>query len=1207
MSVTTAKCDEPIPGYRVLQRIGAGGYGEVWTAQAPGDLVKAIKFVYGLMDEDRASRELKALNRIKGVRHPFLLSLERIEVVDGQLVIVTELADSSIKDRFEICRKEGKPGIPRDELLAYLRDTADALDYMSDQHSLQHLDVKPENLLLLGGRVKVADFGLVKDIHDHTASMMGGLTPVYAPPEVFEGKPSRRSDQYSLAIVYQEMLTGVVPFPGRTAAQLAAQHLNAKPRLSSLPPEDQPIVLRALSKKPNDRFSSCRELVDALCGAIRKPASSLGSGAFSPKPAAGPSATLGATQAAEGLLGGTLPAQVTGPMGSATTGPQVTTTQPRTAAEMLQHLESVSLSIDSAATGVFASAPRVTQHTAGPIIADLSGAAAPGDAFIPPMLADLGEAPPVVDLPPPDVDLAAWRIQPTLFVGIGGTGTRVLARLQRRLQDRLPAGARELFPMLALDSDARDLTTVTHTAGLQLRPEETLALPLRKSQEYRDDSRRLLEWLSRRWLYNIPRSQLTEGMRPLGRLALVDHADQAFGRIKGLLQRLLAARRDEAVVPRVVILAAIGGGTGGGMVTDVAFAARQILDELNQPDAQVQTVLTYATNRNPQQQELAGVNALATLTELQHFHRSPFPGDLSCKLKERSATRPAISDAYLVHLGEELATEQFDTACDKVAEFLLLDSVTPTAALLAATRQLPSEQPAEGAAEGLRLRTFGLCQIGFAHDQLIEAAVKRICRGVVERWQGAPRRVNPKTSVRLVARAVVDDDPEQHIRQLTDARAQAIVQELHLEVDSLMQIVQAMAADEMGGGPEVFCRQFLAGGALKTDRATIDIWMSHANDIFGRRPDEVVTNPPPAKLLLVLEERVTRLVGQVGLAIRKTIDTLIEEPALRVYGAQRIAKGLQAHLRHVCDRLREARGKLEGEAFALESALYASVPNAKIKSKGPKFSPAEFQTVFLQVCKLRLFALSAVVASNIANSLQSHAVMAYDGLVDLSRELHHLAVQFATDEIAEEGEEDSVSSPCDDLGPLRVMVSEQLRQADDTLAQHIDEHFTANVLYPAGGLKVSITAGGAEREALVAQLHTAARHAALGKLAAIDIAGSALCGEGENQPIRRCLGSAIPRLQASGGSRRLYCVVPAEAAQSLTPEMLRSQIPAEQFSQAAAVVPDDSGDVVLLFEQGGLSVKHAAAALIDSRADMAEMASRVHTRGDVTWTPLLGQ
>jgi serine/threonine protein kinase len=258
---------EPIPGYRMRERIGAGGYGEVWTADAPGGLVKAIKFVYGFLNEDRASRELKALNRIKTVRHPFLLSLERIEIVDGQLLIVTELAEASLKERFDGYRASGLPGIPRDELIRYMRDTADVLDFMNEEHSLQHLDIKPENLLVLAGRVKVADFGLVKDIHDATASLMGGLTPLYAPPEVFDGRPSRRSDQYSLAIVYQEMLTGELPFPGTTAMQLARQHMQARPRLSSLPEHDQEIVARALSKAPVDRFANCRELIDALARA----------------------------------------------------------------------------------------------------------------------------------------------------------------------------------------------------------------------------------------------------------------------------------------------------------------------------------------------------------------------------------------------------------------------------------------------------------------------------------------------------------------------------------------------------------------------------------------------------------------------------------------------------------------------------------------------------------------------------------------------------------------------------------------------------------------------------------------------------------------------------------------------------------------------------------------------------------------------------
>src|SRR5579864_1335869 len=215
---------EPIAGYQLVQRLGTGGYGEVWKTTAPGGLTKAIKIVYGHKRDARAEQELKALGRIKEVRHPFILSLERFEIIDNQLVILMELADRSLLDRFEECKRSGSPGIPRDELLAYLLDASDALDYMGEQYGLQHLDIKPQNLLLVGGRIKLADFGLVKDLEGSSVSATGGITPIYATPEAFDGRVSRFSDQYSLAIVYQEMLTGQRPFPGTTALQLAAQH-----------------------------------------------------------------------------------------------------------------------------------------------------------------------------------------------------------------------------------------------------------------------------------------------------------------------------------------------------------------------------------------------------------------------------------------------------------------------------------------------------------------------------------------------------------------------------------------------------------------------------------------------------------------------------------------------------------------------------------------------------------------------------------------------------------------------------------------------------------------------------------------------------------------------------------------------------------------------------------------------------------------------
>jgi hypothetical protein len=261
-----------LPGggeYEQLERIGKGQFGEVYRAKAPGGVIVAIKRIFRSVDDDMSQRELKALERIRELRHPFLLATHKFEQLEDRLIIVMELADGSLQDRFKECRGAGRPGIPVEELLPYFTEAAEALDFLRE-HKLTHRDIKPQNLLHLKGHAKVADFGIARPQEasmDHTMNIGG--TPAYMPPELWRGDISVHSDQYSLAVTWYEMRTGRRIFDGKTQVDLAHQHLKVKPDLSGVPEPEQKVLLRALAKKPDDRHPSCRAFVQDLAVALR--------------------------------------------------------------------------------------------------------------------------------------------------------------------------------------------------------------------------------------------------------------------------------------------------------------------------------------------------------------------------------------------------------------------------------------------------------------------------------------------------------------------------------------------------------------------------------------------------------------------------------------------------------------------------------------------------------------------------------------------------------------------------------------------------------------------------------------------------------------------------------------------------------------------------------------------------------------------------
>ncbi len=597
---------EPIPGYTLRRRLGAGGFGEVWLADAPGGLQKAIKLVYGTVDQERASSELRSLQRIRQVHHPFLLSLERIEVVNHQIVIVTELAECSLVERFQHYRSKGLPGIPRDLLIDLLRDAADALDFLSQKHELQHLDVKPGNLLIVADRIKVADFGLVKDLHEQNQSLVGGLTPTYAAPEIFDGRPDRRSDQYSLAIVYQELLTGQMPFNGRTTAELARQHLNQTPDLESLPPADRQVIARGLAKNPLDRFSSCRQLIDQLAR-VRAVATMLPS-----------------TSDSQREDTHTVVAQPTTSTSTSVNGRQ-----------------KVLASLDVEGT------------------------------------------------------LHNWVPSRCMFIGIGGLGCKALMNLYQTMK----ADSDAVRPVtehewLAIDTDSESLDAISNSTDDKdcLPPGTAAQIQLFRPQEYRAAHPQLFRPISRRWLYNIPRSLKTEGVRPLGMLAYLDHFDQLSRTLLTKLSELVKSSNNDSFRSseplRIYVISSAHGGTGCAIFTEIGYLVRDLCRQLNWHNYRLSGSLTVATTISANQSDMASAAAVACCSELTHCMDAEsmipplhYANNNSINNPQRPFDWVNLFEGGLYGIAnEEAAAEQ------SVAEALWIDSQTMAGTTLSASR-----------------------------------------------------------------------------------------------------------------------------------------------------------------------------------------------------------------------------------------------------------------------------------------------------------------------------------------------------------------------------------------------------------------------------------------------------------------------------------------------------------------------------------------
>lgn len=255
-----------IPNYEIGQMTGRGGVAEVYKARHKLlDRTVAVKVISHAKSGDVADKRfLKEARVVAGLRHPNIVAIYDVGILENKYYIIMEfLEGGDLKQKLE-------EGLSIDESIGILKQVASALAHAHDKGFI-HRDIKSQNIMFRSdGTAVLTDFGIVKDLTVDSGYTMDGTsigTPHYMSPEQAHGSSAIdwRTDLYSLGVTFHEMITGAVPYTADSAVAVALKHIkDPVPRLPEHLSRYQSIIDRLMAKRPEKRFQSAHELLEAL-------------------------------------------------------------------------------------------------------------------------------------------------------------------------------------------------------------------------------------------------------------------------------------------------------------------------------------------------------------------------------------------------------------------------------------------------------------------------------------------------------------------------------------------------------------------------------------------------------------------------------------------------------------------------------------------------------------------------------------------------------------------------------------------------------------------------------------------------------------------------------------------------------------------------------------------------------------------------------
>ncbi|MCL0059180.1 serine/threonine protein kinase, partial [Dehalococcoidia bacterium] len=257
------------PKYRDVKYISKGGFARVFRAKRVSDgRTVALKVPLSL-DEATGRSFLKEIKAWEELRHENIIQLYDVNIMPIPYFEM-EYAD---KGNLEALSKP----VEAEEAARIIFEILSGLKYAHDKGVI-HRDLKPQNVLLTGDLTpKISDWGLSKVVAESKSSSITGFSPLYATPEQVApkqfGRPDPRTDNYQVGVIFYELVTGRLPFEGDSIMEISSAIVGEEPDLpSEINPrakDVEPIIMKCLQKRKEDRYQSAAELQRALAGYLK--------------------------------------------------------------------------------------------------------------------------------------------------------------------------------------------------------------------------------------------------------------------------------------------------------------------------------------------------------------------------------------------------------------------------------------------------------------------------------------------------------------------------------------------------------------------------------------------------------------------------------------------------------------------------------------------------------------------------------------------------------------------------------------------------------------------------------------------------------------------------------------------------------------------------------------------------------------------------